>query len=225
MVRLAIGEWHHWLEGVAQPFLVWTDHKNLEYYRSAKRLSLHQARWALFFGHFNFTLLSRPGSKNLKSDALSLLFWACRGELTAETILPRGDEWWRPFAECPYRRYSGNVGCHPSTFLVSVFGTDVRESVWACVTSAQFKSLSCSPARLLHPLLIPSRPWSHNALDFVTELPQYSDNNGGSNDGGSFVQDGSIHSPSHASLCLGDCTTVVGSCLPSPWLAGLRCFR
>ncbi|KAL0172977.1 hypothetical protein M9458_033288, partial [Cirrhinus mrigala] len=30
-VRLALGEWRHWLEGSAQPFLVWTDHKNLEY--------------------------------------------------------------------------------------------------------------------------------------------------------------------------------------------------
>ncbi len=43
--RLALGEWRHWLEGSAQPFLVWTDHKNLEYIRSAKRLSSRQARW------------------------------------------------------------------------------------------------------------------------------------------------------------------------------------
>ncbi|KAL0192325.1 hypothetical protein M9458_010621, partial [Cirrhinus mrigala] len=45
-VRLALGEWRHWLEGAALPFLVWTDHKNLEYIR--------QARWALFFGRFDF---------------------------------------------------------------------------------------------------------------------------------------------------------------------------
>ncbi len=58
-VRLALGEWRHWLEGSAQPFLVWTDHKNLEYIRSAKRLSSRQACWAHFFGRFNFTLLYR----------------------------------------------------------------------------------------------------------------------------------------------------------------------
>ncbi|KAL0185442.1 hypothetical protein M9458_021139, partial [Cirrhinus mrigala] len=63
-VRLALGEWCHWLEGSAQPFLVWTDHKNLEYVRSAKRLSSRQARWALFFDRFNFTLSYRPESKN-----------------------------------------------------------------------------------------------------------------------------------------------------------------
>ena len=32
-----------------QPFIVWTDHKNLEYIRQAKRLNSCQARWALFF--------------------------------------------------------------------------------------------------------------------------------------------------------------------------------
>ncbi|KAI3358251.1 hypothetical protein L3Q82_003249 [Scortum barcoo] len=43
-VKLALEEWRHWLEGSKQPFLVWTDHKNLEYIRSAKRLNSRQAR-------------------------------------------------------------------------------------------------------------------------------------------------------------------------------------
>ncbi len=89
-VRLALGEWRHWLEGSAQPFLVWTEHKNLDYIRSAKRLSSCQACWALFFGWFYFTLSYRPGSKNFKSDALSRLFGAPERELTAEAILPEG---------------------------------------------------------------------------------------------------------------------------------------
>ncbi len=73
---LALGKWRHWLEGSAQPFLVWTDHKNLKYICSAKRLSSRQACWALFFGRFNFNLLYRPGSKNVKPDSLSRLFGA-----------------------------------------------------------------------------------------------------------------------------------------------------
>ncbi|XP_019219828.2 uncharacterized protein LOC109204085, partial [Oreochromis niloticus] len=43
-IKLALEEWRHWLEGAAQPFVVWTDHKNLEYIRSAKRLNARQAR-------------------------------------------------------------------------------------------------------------------------------------------------------------------------------------
>ncbi len=68
--RVAQGEWRHWLEGSGVPFIVWTDHKNLEYIQSAKRLNSRQARWALFFGRFDFSISYRPGSKNIKPDAL-----------------------------------------------------------------------------------------------------------------------------------------------------------
>ena len=65
-VKLALEEWRHWLEGARHPFTVLTDHKNLEYIREARRLNPRQARWALFFIRFDFTLLSaeiqeRPG--------------------------------------------------------------------------------------------------------------------------------------------------------------------
>ena len=45
----ALKEWRHWLEGACQPFVVLSDHKNLIYIQSAKRLSPRQSRWALFF--------------------------------------------------------------------------------------------------------------------------------------------------------------------------------
>lgn len=73
-VKLALEEWRHWLEGSAVPFLVWTDHKNLEYIKTARRLNSRQARWSLFFTRFNFTLSYRPGSRNAKPDALSRVF-------------------------------------------------------------------------------------------------------------------------------------------------------
>ena len=46
-VKVALEECRHWLEGAEQPFLVWTDHKSLEYIKRAKRLNLRQARWSL----------------------------------------------------------------------------------------------------------------------------------------------------------------------------------
>ena len=64
--------------------MVWTDHRNLEYIRSAKRLNSRQARWSLFFDRFNFTLSYRPGSRNLKPDALSQQF----PEFPNETVNP-----------------------------------------------------------------------------------------------------------------------------------------
>ncbi len=47
-VKLALEEWRHWLEGSGVPFIIWTDHKNLEYIKSAKRLNSRQARWLYF---------------------------------------------------------------------------------------------------------------------------------------------------------------------------------
>uniref|UniRef100_A0A3P9LGA0 Gypsy retrotransposon integrase-like protein 1 n=1 Tax=Oryzias latipes TaxID=8090 RepID=A0A3P9LGA0_ORYLA len=70
-IKLALEEWRHWLEGAEKPFIVWTDHKNLAYLRSAKRLNSRQARWCLFFDRFHFTISYRPGSRNVKPDALS----------------------------------------------------------------------------------------------------------------------------------------------------------
>ncbi|KAK1802002.1 hypothetical protein P4O66_022243 [Electrophorus voltai] len=37
--KLALKEWRHWLEGAKQPFLFWTDHKNLAYIQQAKQLN------------------------------------------------------------------------------------------------------------------------------------------------------------------------------------------
>ncbi|KAL0192337.1 hypothetical protein M9458_010633, partial [Cirrhinus mrigala] len=69
-MKAAFEEWRHWLEGAKHPFTVLTDHRNLEYLRSAKRLNHRQARWALFFTRFNFSVTYCPGSQNTKTDAL-----------------------------------------------------------------------------------------------------------------------------------------------------------
>ncbi|KAI2646020.1 Transposon Tf2-6 polyprotein [Labeo rohita] len=69
-IKLALEEWRHWLEGFTHPFTIITDH-NLQYLREARRLNPRQARWALLFTRFNFTITYRPGSKNPVADALS----------------------------------------------------------------------------------------------------------------------------------------------------------
>ncbi len=86
-VKLALEEWRHWIEGAAFPFMVWTDHKNLEYIRTTKRINSRQARWALFFGRFRFTISYRPGSKNGKPDALSRIFEAKASPIPPVAIL------------------------------------------------------------------------------------------------------------------------------------------
>lgn len=74
LLALVLQEWRHWLEGAAEPYIVWTDHKNLAYLRGAKQLNSRQAQWALFLGQCEFVLTYRTGSKNVKPDALSHQF-------------------------------------------------------------------------------------------------------------------------------------------------------
>ncbi|KAK3521562.1 hypothetical protein QTP70_013088 [Hemibagrus guttatus] len=88
-IKLALEEWRHWLEGAKHPFVILTDHKNLEYLRAAKRLNPRQARWALFFTRFHFTISYRPGSKNVKADALSRLHSRDETNDEPEPILPK----------------------------------------------------------------------------------------------------------------------------------------
>lgn len=45
-IRLALGEWRHWLEG-SFPFIVWTDQRNFENIHLAKRLNARQASLAV----------------------------------------------------------------------------------------------------------------------------------------------------------------------------------
>ena len=52
----ALEEWRHFLEGTKHPFEIWTDHKNLEYFRTAWKLNWRQARWSLYLSCFNFSL-------------------------------------------------------------------------------------------------------------------------------------------------------------------------
>ncbi|KAK3540360.1 hypothetical protein QTP70_029553 [Hemibagrus guttatus] len=87
-MKAAIEEWRHWLEGSTYPFQVITDHKNLEYIKSAKRLNPRQARWSLFFTRFQFTVTYRPGSKNSKADALSRRHDHPQAEFKPNPILP-----------------------------------------------------------------------------------------------------------------------------------------
>ena len=85
--KMALEEWHHLLKGSTVPFLVWTDHRNLEYLHTAKLLNPRQARWSLFFNQFNSTLSYRPGSKNVKPDALSRLHHSSSDTERINTIL------------------------------------------------------------------------------------------------------------------------------------------
>ena len=57
-VVLAIKEWRAWLEGLQtkEPFLLYSDHRALEYFMTTKKLTARQARWAELLTQYHFRL-------------------------------------------------------------------------------------------------------------------------------------------------------------------------
>jgi hypothetical protein len=67
----ALEEWRHYIQGSPHPTIVLSDHKNLTYYREARKLNRRQARWSLYLSEFDIKLVHTPGHKMILSDALS----------------------------------------------------------------------------------------------------------------------------------------------------------
>jgi len=67
----ALKEWRHFLEEAWHPVEIWMDHKNLEYFMTAKKLNCCQARWSLYLARFDFKLIHCPGCSMGKSNTLS----------------------------------------------------------------------------------------------------------------------------------------------------------
>lgn len=64
-------EWRPELMGLAESFLVKTDHQALEHFMVNKKLTARQARWAEFLSAFNFKIAYNPGKANALADCLT----------------------------------------------------------------------------------------------------------------------------------------------------------
>ncbi|KAK3548372.1 hypothetical protein QTP70_011698 [Hemibagrus guttatus] len=182
-VKLALEEWRHWLEGAKHPFLVLTDHKNLEYLRAAKRLNPRQACWALFFTRFDFIISYRPGSKNTKADALSRMFAPEENPETPEPILPEriivSPIAWSE-ESLPPTNASTNAppGCPPGLqYITRARRTSLIHSAHTSLGTGHpgiNETLSLLKDRFWWPNMaadVRSRPWSHLGVNFITDLP------------------------------------------------------
>ena len=66
----ALKEWRHYIQGSGHTTIIFSDHKNLMYFRTAQKLNNRQARWSLYLSEFDIKLIHLPGSKRIQSDAL-----------------------------------------------------------------------------------------------------------------------------------------------------------
>jgi hypothetical protein len=107
--------------------------------------------------------------------------------------------------------HCSSVACHPganhTSFLVKqrfwwpLMARDIRSFVLACSVCATGKSSNRPPDGLLQPLSVPSRPWSHIALDFIPALPGQ---DGRFDRRGPVLEGGSLYSLAQITLRQGD---------------------
>ena len=66
----ALNEWRHYIQGSPHTTTILSDHKNLTYYREARKLNRPQVRWSLYLSEFDVKLIHTPGHKMIQSDTL-----------------------------------------------------------------------------------------------------------------------------------------------------------
>jgi RNase H-like domain found in reverse transcriptase/Reverse transcriptase (RNA-dependent DNA polymerase)/Integrase zinc binding domain len=69
-VMLGLRRWHHILLGARYPVKVYTDHKNLQYYRHPRDINRRVARYLPELAEYNLVLIHKPGV-TMKADHLS----------------------------------------------------------------------------------------------------------------------------------------------------------
>jgi hypothetical protein len=67
----ALERWRSYLSGAQHQTLVKSDHKNLQYFMTTKKLNGRQARWAETLAEYDFTIQHCKGKDNAWADALS----------------------------------------------------------------------------------------------------------------------------------------------------------
>ncbi|EKM48439.1 uncharacterized protein PHACADRAFT_58702, partial [Phanerochaete carnosa HHB-10118-sp] len=70
-IMTSLDEWRQYLMGAIHPFEIWTDHKNLEYFRKPQKLNQGQARWVTELAEYQYSLHHKPSKSNGKADGLS----------------------------------------------------------------------------------------------------------------------------------------------------------
>ncbi|KAF8700017.1 hypothetical protein RHS03_06926, partial [Rhizoctonia solani] len=80
--------WRIFLEGTLHPITVFTDHRNLEYWKESRTFNRCHAQWHLLLAGYNFQIVYRPGKQSGKPDALSCRLDHANVPPANQTMLP-----------------------------------------------------------------------------------------------------------------------------------------
>ena len=67
----ALKMWQHYLLHSPYPVMLWTDHKNLLFFKEVHKLTPRQVQWQQYLDQFNLVMEHKEGTKMIPSDILS----------------------------------------------------------------------------------------------------------------------------------------------------------
>jgi hypothetical protein len=70
-IMIALKEWHQYLLSVKKQFEIWSNHKNLGYFKKPQLLNGRQTCWSLELADYNYKLVNVEGKHNECTDLLS----------------------------------------------------------------------------------------------------------------------------------------------------------
>ena len=117
--------------------MVFTDHKNLEYFNTTKVLPRRQAHWAEYLAGYNFKVIYRTGLNNTKPDVLSRR-WDHRLGEGGEPAEPIPQMFFRPgqLVMDPAKVATIKVIKLQSTFLDRLKEAALKDNHWQAIRQA-----------------------------------------------------------------------------------------
>ncbi|KAJ1044171.1 hypothetical protein NDA10_003880 [Ustilago hordei] len=198
-VVACLTQWRHMLAGLPSQLVILTDHEALKYFKSQRRITGRQARWAMLLADFDFILQYRPGDKGGEPDALT----------RRADMQPAGEEQDHNVRQLLPPRVFKETADHDSTLvapmlsmesiaskglkdLVKIFQPldqelqeihskkpfELKDDLWYSGGRLVIPKVTM-PGRTNNrhsrsakePLATPDRPWGSISLDFIEGLP------------------------------------------------------
>src|SRR5216683_3166118 len=110
-----IEHWRLYLIWTKEPFIIKTDHKNLTYWKSPKKLTGRTARWHKKLQDYNFKIVHISGKMNTPADALSR---------------PNGED---------IQESTKEMSLIPPEAFLRIFGPDSDDSLESWITESQWR--------------------------------------------------------------------------------------
>ena len=93
VIILALQEWWQYLLGAKYQVKIWTDHKNLFYFKAPQDLNQRQAQWVTELKDYNLKIVPKAGKEMKKADILSRQADYERGENDNKNVTLLKSEW------------------------------------------------------------------------------------------------------------------------------------